>query len=352
MKTKISIKAKPKIKPKIKIGIKLAGLLSMNEKEFREILREIEQEPIFLLLKKEKIIKPKRFSKTASCPPLSLEIIEEAIPYRKEKSIEPLLEEKKDAVELIKQLGADKFKEYFWDNEEMLNIEEIMERTGLSINQIKAVNSFIDEYELATLTSQETQVDSINYTKIASIEEDLSISFFLRDMARGTYSIDKERLTSLKNKISNEDLKKASEMIGKIEETNTRKTIIYQLLKQIIEAQKGYLKTGKPEDLSLLTQTSVAERIGVGVSSISRAIYGRAIETQWGEKPLKFFFPSKKKKIALIIRKIIQEKQFPLSDEKLKAKLRNDYGISVSRRQITKCRNEMKIPSSRKSRPL
>ncbi|MFH0773995.1 MAG: hypothetical protein V2A53_00665 [bacterium] len=337
---KLSLSLKPKIKQGMRMGMKMSHILSIPDMEFREYLREIEEDPIFCLLKEEKVIRMKGFPKAG----IAMELKEGILPDRRERSIEPLLEENKDAVEWIKGIGPEKFKRYFWENEEILSLAEIEEETGLTLFQIKAINSFIDNYEIATLTSHPKE-EYKTYTKIASIEDDLTIGFFLRDMVRGVYHIDRERLAILRDRMEKKQ-KRLTEIIRKLEEVNARKTTIYQIIEGIIELQRKYIKTGRVADLVVLTETGLAERIGVNISSVSRAIYRRTVDTRWGERSLKFFFPSKRSKIKLILPEM--EEASLVSDEKLKAKLEADYGISTSRRQITSCRNELKIPSSRK----
>ena len=229
---KLSLVLKPKIQQGMRMGMKMSHILSIPDMEFREYLKEIEEDPIFCLLKEEKVIKMKGFPKTG----IAMELKEEILPDKRERSIEPLLEENKDAVELIKGIGSEKFKRYFWENEEILSLTEIEERTGLTLFQIKAINSFIDNYEIVNLTSHQKE-EYNTYTKIASIEDDLTIGFFLRDMVRGVYHIDRERLAILRDRME-EKQKRLTEIIRKLEEVNARKTTIYQIIEGIIEPQQ------------------------------------------------------------------------------------------------------------------
>ncbi len=135
---------------------------------------------------------------------------------------------------------------------------------------------------------------------------------------------------------------------------NSRKTTIYQVIQNIIEAQYNFFQSGNLKDLKFLTQASLAEKIGVEASLISRAISGKAIRIPQGrETSLKTFFPTKKQLRKELIREIIEQEKTALqnkiikksySDGEIRKKLKEDYGISVSRRSVSEWRLDLKIP--------
>jgi len=94
---------------------------------------------------------------------------------------------------------------------------------------------------------------------------------------------------------------------------NSRKTTIYQVIQNIIEAQYNFFQSGNLKDLKFLTQASLAEKIGVEASLISRAISGKAIRIPQGrETSLKTFFPTKKQLRKELIREIIEQEKTAL----------------------------------------
>ncbi len=135
---------------------------------------------------------------------------------------------------------------------------------------------------------------------------------------------------------------------------NSRKTTIYQVIQNIIEAQYNFFQSGNLKDLKFLTQASLAEKIGVEASLISRAISGKAIRIPQGrETSLKTFFPTKKQLRKELIREIIEQEKTalqnkiikkPYSDGEIRKKLKEDYGICVSRRSVSEWRLDLKIP--------
>ena len=105
----------------------------------------------------------------------------------------------------------------------------------------------------------------------------------------------------------------------------------------------------------------VAEILGVHVSTISRGISGKYIQTPRGIYPMKFFFTGGATKssgdveargsVIQRIKDFIEEedKESPLSDVAIVEKLK-EVEINISRRTVTKYREAEAIPSSRERR--
>lgn len=145
-----------------------------------------------------------------------------------------------------------------------------------------------------------------------------------------------------------------------IEAIEQRRSTLYKVSTKIVELQKKFLDEGIYH-LSVLKMQEIADAIGVHVSTVSRAISNKYIQTPRGIFELKFFFTGGFKsnnnsmkswetvrhRLADIIAN--EDKKNPLSDEDIEKKLNND-GIEISRRTITKYRKIMKIPPSRQRR--
>ncbi|SHF85596.1 RNA polymerase factor sigma-54 [Ornithinibacillus halophilus] len=137
--------------------------------------------------------------------------------------------------------------------------------------------------------------------------------------------------------------------------TNTLESVI-QL---IVEKQFLFFEHGTFM-LKPLTLKDLADVLNVHVSTISRTIRNKYIQTNYGTIPLKFFFQSGIKQSngtetsAFTIKKLIEEiiayedKQKPFSDETIKRKLNEEFGIQVARRTVMKYREQLNIPSSMK----
>lgn len=68
-----------------------------------------------------------------------------------------------------------------------------------------------------------------------------------------------------------------------------RNRTLYLLCAGILKAQIAFFEGGRGK-LTALTQRSVAEKLGMNESTISRAVREKYLQCQWGLFPLQFFF--------------------------------------------------------------
>ncbi len=146
-------------------------------------------------------------------------------------------------------------------------------------------------------------------------------------------------------------------MIDSIEQ---RRNTLTKVAQAIIDHQKEFLDKG-PERIEPLKMQQIADKVGVHVTTVSRAVNDKWIQTPRGIFPLKRFFcggtiSADGEGVAWdTVRLKLQEltdnedKQHPYSDEDLVKEL-GKQGISVARRTVTKYRKAMNIPSSRQRR--
>ena len=164
---------------------------------------------------------------------------------------------------------------------------------------------------------------------------------------------------------SNPDLKKylkrkldgADWLISAIRQ---RQSTLERIAREVVGVQRGFLDHGISH-LKPLKMVEIAERVGVHVSTISRAISGKYVQTPRGIYPLKFFFTRGATKSdgstearGSVIERIktlveAEDKQNPLSDIDIAKKLA-EASIKISRRTVTKYREAEGIASSRERR--
>jgi RNA polymerase sigma-54 factor len=131
--------------------------------------------------------------------------------------------------------------------------------------------------------------------------------------------------------------------------------------KEIIEHQKAFLDNG-PEFIQPLKMEQIAEKVGVHVTTVSRAVDDKWVQTPRGVFSLKRFFGGGTKnaqtgedvaweKIRSKLQELIaaEDKAKPLSDEEIVKRFEAD-GLTIARRTVTKYREAMNIPSSRQRR--
>ena len=145
-----------------------------------------------------------------------------------------------------------------------------------------------------------------------------------------------------------------------IDSIEQRRSTLTRVAQAIVEHQKRFLDEG-PEAIEPLKMQQIAEKVGVHVTTVSRAVDDKWIQTPRGILPLKRFFVGGTQTedgedvawdtIRLKLQELIEkeDKSDPYSDEKLVEELKK-AGMTVARRTVTKYRKRMGIPSSRQRR--
>ncbi len=145
-----------------------------------------------------------------------------------------------------------------------------------------------------------------------------------------------------------------------IESIEQRRNTLTRVAQAIVDHQTEFLSKG-PEFIEPLKMQQIADKVGVHVTTVSRAVDDKWIQTPRGIFPLKRFFcggtvSADGEEVAwdavrLKLQEIIdgENKKHPLSDDELVKEL-SKHGLTVARRTVTKYRKAMDIPSSRQRR--
>jgi RNA polymerase sigma-54 factor len=145
-----------------------------------------------------------------------------------------------------------------------------------------------------------------------------------------------------------------------IDSIQQRRATLTKVAQAIVDHQKEFLDKG-PEAIEPLKMQQIADKVGVHVTTVSRAVDEKWIQTPRGIFPLKRFFVGGTTSAAgeevawdavrLKLQEIVdaEDKQHPLSDDQLVKELAA-AGITVARRTVTKYRKAMGILSSRQRR--
>jgi len=339
---------------KLVVQLEQANLLEMPEEEFNRLTVEVESSPLFKrLYRKERIVRFQRYPKTdlsSRFYQLNEEIVAGSTGNL---DIENLLSDKEGIVRQIQKIGLDNFKRFFLYPEPGVSVEEIAEECNLELPEVEKINSLINEFSVISEFYHPSTLSSghgIHYSKVASIErgpEGFVIGYLSPSYARGRYSIDYEIFEELKGDgaFSAAEVKEIRKLFKRLELINSRKDTVTQILKGIVEKQSLYFESGNIKAILPFSQKELSKRIGLVPSSISRAIRGRSIETPWREeKALKDFFPRPKMFKKELVKQLLETREEFSSDEAIKIKLEQKFGVSVSRRAIADLRKELKFP--------
>ena len=152
------------------------------------------------------------------------------------------------------------------------------------------------------------------------------------------------------------NLASAGELLQGLE---NRKNTLQKILDCVLEGQKEYFLSAAP--LAPLTMEQVAARLGLNVSTVSRAVQGKYLSFGGGVIPLRSLFSAAlpgssgagltPASVKLQLRALVEgeDPQKPLSDEAL-AQVLAQKGMEISRRTVAKYRQELEIPSSAQRR--
>ena len=169
------------------------------------------------------------------------------------------------------------------------------------------------------------------------------------------------------NKSKNENNKKSYDFIKQklesarwfIDALEQRQNTLINTMNSIIKLQYEFFNnSGDNNFIRPMILKDIANIIKMDISTVSRIVSSKVIQTDFGIYQLKDFFSEghitkngeniSNKKIKKILEKFINEedKRDPLSDEKIE-KVFKEKGYNIARRTISKYREQLNIPVSR-----
>ena len=143
-----------------------------------------------------------------------------------------------------------------------------------------------------------------------------------------------------------------------IEALKQRQNTLQRTMQAILDFQHDYFLDGDDARLKPMVLKDIAEKTGFDISTISRVVNSKYIETHFGIYPLKYFFSegmensegdevsTRELKKALKDCVDAENKKKPLTDEQLVVEMEK-RGYKVARRTIAKYRGQLGIPLAR-----
>ena len=150
------------------------------------------------------------------------------------------------------------------------------------------------------------------------------------------------------------NLQRAKEFTSAIE---TRRQTLLKVIEALMKQQYSFFVFG-PERVVPLGMKTIAAETGLDISTISRAVNGKYVQTRFGVFELKYFFSGglstadgddlSSKIIRQYISEMIKEEDsaHPLSDDSM-AEMLMDRGVHIARRTVAKYREQLQIPVAR-----
>jgi RNA polymerase sigma-54 factor len=141
-----------------------------------------------------------------------------------------------------------------------------------------------------------------------------------------------------------------------------RRETLMKIMQAILERQYQFFEKG-PKFLRPMIYKDIAEEIMMDISTISRVVNGKYVQSPMGIHELKYFFSEglatdsgeevSNKHIKERLKELIEgeSKKSPHSDDKL-AELLNVEGIHIARRTVAKYREQLRLPVARLRRQI
>ena len=256
------------------------------------------------------------------------------------------------------------------------HFQKIISRMGITEDEMKAAMSKIlklnpspggqidDSYNdqaqqivpdfILTLEDGELKLTMPRFS-IPELKVNKKYADILMDAANSSEREKKEAATFVKKKLDSAK--------WFVEAIKQRHNTLESTMKAIIEYQHDYFIDGDESHLKPMVLKDIAEKTGFDISTISRVVNNKYIETHFGIYSLKYFFSEGlenqdgEEVSTRELKKALQEcvdnenKRKPLTDDQLVDAM-TQKGYKVARRTIAKYRDQLNIPKARLRKEL
>ncbi len=268
----------------------------------------------------------------------------------------------------IKQIARDIIEKYF-DDFTKKHYEQLAKQINVSLDEIRqaldAIAKLNPKPGEGEITTQE------NYITVDFIvtEEDGDFIIQLNDRHVPPLRINKRyREMMSRRKVAGVNPETKQFLRQKFEAAkwfiasiHQRRETMMKVMRAIVEKQKQFFETG--EGLKPMIYKDIAEIIKMDISTISRVVNGKYVQTDYGVHELRYFFSEgistqggedvSNKEVKQKIREIVEaeDPHKPLSDDRI-AEILNGQGFNIARRTVAKYRESMMVPVARLRRKI
>ena len=256
------------------------------------------------------------------------------------------------------------------------HFQKIMNRMGLTEEELKAAMSKI----LKLNPSPGGQIDDSYTDQAQQIVPDFLLEYTDGELrlSMPRFSVPELRVNKKYAELlmeasasSEREKKEAAAFVKKkldsakwfVEAIKQRHNTLSSTMQAIVDYQKEYFVDGDETNLKPMVLKDIAEKTGFDISTISRVVNSKYIETHFGLYSLKYFFSeglenqegeevsTRELKKALLECVDNENKRKPLTDDELVEHM-TVKGYKVARRTIAKYRDQLGIPKARLRKEL
>lgn len=238
--------------------------------------------------------------------------------------------------------------------------DDIAKQMKISLAEVKNLYEFIKKLNPKPCTMiTDFKTEYITPDIVIELVDD-QLAYYLNDSYLPAIQVNHDYL-AMRNKGTevaqyiNDQQSQIHWLVNSIEK---RRMTISKIVEVLLNKQHKFFQDGFIA-LQPLTLKEVADAIDMHESTVSRATANKMIQTPKGTFNLRMLFTSKldtadgdaisQTKVKTLLQRFIKdENKFkPLSDQKIAEFFNKEAGITISRRTISKYREELNIPSSR-----
>jgi len=238
----------------------------------------------------------------------------------------------------------------------ILEIEKLNPKPASNSNQTKYTEQIIPDFTISLHDEDiEFTLNSRNAPSLNISKDYLNMLHHYKETGGAMNKDAKQAVLFVKQKLDS-----ARWFINAIQQ---RQQTLIATMTSIIKIQREYFLTGDEKDLAPMILKDVAEDINMDISTISRVVNSKYVETPYGIKSLRYYFSESMSKTdgesvsVKQVKSIIQEQinnessEKPLNDQALVDYL-NKQGYQIARRTVAKYREQMNIPVARLRKKL
>ena len=212
------------------------------------------------------------------------------------------------------------------------------------------------------LLSVDEQTGALSVTLNGRNTPDLRINRSYSDMLK-TYAAKRTKATSDEKEAAQFVRKKIDSARWFIESIRQRNETLLAVMVAIAKYQEAYFHSGDETQLRPMILKDIAEMTSLDISTVSRVVNSKYVQTPMGIRLLRDFFSEglqnaegeevSTREVKTILQQIVdgEDKLNPLTDDQLREALA-EKGYVVARRTIAKYRDQLRIPVARLRKEL
>ncbi len=251
----------------------------------------------------------------------------------------------------------------------MRHFEDLAKKLGISLDELKSAVEVIQHLNPKPGEGEFTAHENYVIPDFIVTQSDDDFVITLNDRNIPPLRINKKYRELMSKRKKNGVSSEAKDFIRQrfeaakwfISSIHQRRETMLKVMRTIVDKQREYFATG--EGLKPMIYKDIAEVINMDISTISRVVNSKFVQTDYGVFSLRHFFSDSisttdgdevsNKEVKKKLRELIDNEDplKPLSDHKL-GELLNAQGLNIARRTVAKYREAMLIPVARLRRKL